>query len=149
MGKLCQTFHLPYSLHKTPYCFTLPLSQCVLQSNFRKHLLFSGSSCAESLFQQKPLFSAPLYSQQWDHFIALNLSTIPSCWTKLWLSMKILLLLTKSPYGRKFCFLVCFLSFFRFCFLTYWDHYCKFAGCDSLILQNKKIDVKNLPKISE
>ena len=67
------------------------------------------------------------------------LSTIPSCLLlpkKLWLSIKaLLLLLTKSPYARKFCFSVCFLSFFRFfrfCFLAYWDHYSKFAGFDSL-----------------
>ena len=54
---------------------------------------------------------------------------------KLRLSMKTLLLLTKSPYARKFCFWVCFLSFFHFCFLAYWDHYCKFAGCESLKLR--------------
>ena len=52
---------------------------------------------------------------------------------KLLLSMKtLLLLLTKSCNARKFCFSVCFLSFFRFRFLTYWDHYRKFARFDSL-----------------
>ena len=51
---------------------------------------------------------------------------------KLLLSMKtLLLLLTKSPSTRKFCFSVCLLSFFcffRFRFSAYWDHYRKFAG---------------------
>ena len=57
------------------------------------------------------------------------------CWriNKLWPSMKtLLLLLTKSPNARKSCLFVCFLSFFRFRFLAYWDLYCKFAGFDSL-----------------
>ena len=47
----------------------------------------------------------------------------------------LLLLLAKSPSAKKFCFLICFqsfLRFFRFRFLAYWDHYCKFAGFDSL-----------------
>ena len=68
MGKLCQTFHLPYSLHKTPYCFTLPLSQCVLQSNFRKHLLFSGSSSPQLLYtNNNGIISLLLISQLFHH----------------------------------------------------------------------------------
>ena len=43
------TFQPPYNLHKPPRCFTLPSFQYVLWLNLRKHLLFSGFSCAETL----------------------------------------------------------------------------------------------------
>ena len=56
MSKLFQTFQWHYSLHKPPllYYFTLPSSV-----SLRKHLLFSGSSSAETLLWQKQLIHAP------------------------------------------------------------------------------------------
>ena len=58
MSKLFQTFQWHYSLHKPPllYYFTLPSSV-----SLRKHLLFSGSSSAETLLWQKQLIHAPFY----------------------------------------------------------------------------------------
>ena len=112
------------SFHTVSYY--LPSPQWVLSSlwlwlNLRKCLLFPGSPRAENLLRQKPLIpSIPFHPDKNSH------SIMPSfCWQKsnLWLSMEtLLLLLTKSPNARKFCFSCCslfFFSFFRFRFLVY------------------------------
>ena len=144
MSKL-QTFQSSYSLHKPPhpYWFTLLSSYEFCAQIVENIFFFSGSSwhwfqllCTNNNW----IISLLLISVTLDSLSA-SLSTIPSCLLlakKLCFSMKtLLLLLTKSPYARKFCFLVCFLSFvfcffFRFCCWVYWDHYNKFAGYDSL-----------------
>ena len=139
--------------HRSVDHSTSHLSSLVsLWSNIRKHLLFSGSSCAETLLWQKRLIPTPFYLKSisffvnlWhitlslNHFImyaAVGAKKLASQKRKLLLSMKtLLLLLTKSPNARKFCFSVCFLSFFcffHFRLLAYSDHYRKFAGFDSL-----------------
>ena len=70
------------NLHR-PYYFTLP-SSVGLWSNIQKHLLFSGSSSAETLLWQKQLIPAPFYLKRISLLLisatlisALYLSTIP------------------------------------------------------------------------
>ena len=141
MSKLFLTFQSPHSLHKPPhpYCFTLPSSHEFCGQIF-ENIFFSLDLLVQKLFFDKNHWFQ-LLSTKNDWIISLFLISITlhslsvnpaisSCLLlakKLWLSMKtLLLLLTKSHYARKFCFSVCFLSFFcffRFCFLTYWDHY--------------------------
>ena len=69
------------SLHG-PYYFILP-SSLSLWSNIWKHLLFSGSSSAETLLWQKQLIPAPFYLNIISLLLIsatlLNLSTIQSC----------------------------------------------------------------------
>ena len=69
------------SLHR-PYYFKLP-SSVSLWSNIRKHLLFSGSSRAETLLSQKQLIPTPFYLKSISMLLTsatlLYLSTIPSC----------------------------------------------------------------------
>ena len=69
------------SLHR-PYYFKLP-SSVSLWSNIRKHLLFSGSSRAETLLSQKQLIATPFYLKSISMLLTsatlLYLSTIPSC----------------------------------------------------------------------
>ena len=123
MSKLFQTFQSPHSLHKPPhpYCFTLPSSHEFCGQIF-ENIFFSLDLLVQKIFFDK---------NHWFQLLSpKNDWTIPSCLLlakRLWLSMKtLLLLLTKSHYSRKFCFSVCFRSFFcffLFCFLTYWDHY--------------------------
>ena len=146
------------SLCKPPCCFTLPtfvsvsfdcdlcdcgqiseniffflnllMQKIFFDKNQWFQLLSTKSKWIISLF----LISIILHSLSLDHFIVSSFF-----WQKKnnpWLSMKTLLLhLTKSPNARKFCFSGCCLSFFRFFrfrYLAYWDHYCKFARFDSL-----------------
>ena len=115
-----------------PYCVPLPPSVS-LRLNIQKHLLFSGSSCAETLLWQKQPIPAPFYLKTISLLLIsatlLYLTTIPSCmsadggetseaeasyclWWKLYCYSVI-----KSSNARKFYFSLCFLSFFRFfCF---------------------------------
>ena len=114
----------------TCYFFNTPGNS--ISSNLRKIFSFSGSSYAETLIWQEPLIPAPFYWKLLEHLIVLNLnhitylSTISSC---LLLAKKqdglrcssmktLLLLLTKSPNARKFCFSVYFLPFFLSFFLS-------------------------------
>ena len=109
----------------------LSVSEFVVK-NTRKHLLFSRSSCAETLFRQKQLsFLLKSILLLLISATLLYLSTIPSCvccwWrnkrarNKLLPSIKtLLLLLTKSPNARKFYFSIWFLSFFRFFVFVFW-----------------------------
>ena len=129
MSELYQNFQSNCTICKPPYCFTLhasTLPQGVCGKSTKNHwfqLLSTKSDLSISLFFiQNTLF----ISQPFCHVC---------CWRrkKLRASMKaLLLLLTKSPNAKKIVFLSAFcLSFFCFCFLTYWDHYRKYAGFDS------------------
>ena len=139
MSKLCQIFQSPYSLHSLhrPFCFTLTfLSKFVVK--------YPKASFFWFFFHRKSLLTKTTDSYFFllKHYLSfvnlchitlsLNLSImyaavgakkLVSHKGKLLLSIKtLLLLLTKSPNARKFCFSVCSLSFFcffRFHFLAY------------------------------
>ena len=152
MSKL-QTFQSFYSLHKPPHPYWFPLlsSYAFCGQIFENIFFFLDLLVQKLFFDKNHWFQLLSNNNNWIislllisvtlHSLSASLSTIPSCLLlakKLWFLMKtLLLLLAKSPYARKICFLVCFLSFFRvflfcFCCLVYWDHYNKYAGYDSL-----------------
>ena len=119
-------------------------------SNIQKHLLFSGSSSAETLLWQKQLVPALFYLKRIS-LLSISatffyLSTNPSCMSAVgeetsdpeisyclqWKSF------CPSPLSHlmpetfvSLCFMSLF-HFFCFCFPAYWDHYHKFTGFDSL-----------------
>ena len=73
------------SVHR-PYCFTLPSSVSVSEfvvKNIRRHVLFSGCSCTETLLWQKQLIPAPFYLKSISLLLIsatlLYHSTIPWC----------------------------------------------------------------------
>ena len=157
MSKPYPTFQSPYSLHKPPqtillHTFFLSVSEFVVK-NIRKHLLFSRSFCLKTLPWQKQLIPAPFYlksissllisatliiSQTFHHVCLLLAKKLASQRQAIAFDENFIALLTKSPNTRKFCFFLCFLSFFRlfrFRLLPYWDHYCKFARFDSVTPQ--------------
>ena len=119
-------------------------------SNIQKHLLFSGSSSAETLLWQKQLIPAPFYLKSISLLLIsatlLYLSTIPSCMstvgketsdpeTSYCLQWKLFCSSSPShlmPETFVSTSALCLFCFFRFCFLAYWDHYHKFTGFDSL-----------------
>ena len=127
-----QTFQSSYSLRKPPhpYCFTLLSSYEFCGQVFKKIFFFLDLLVQKLFFDKNHWFQLLSTNSDWIislllisitlHSPSSSLSTIPSCLLlakKLWFSMKaLLLLLTKSPHARKFCFLVCFLSLFH-CFL--------------------------------
>ena len=119
------------SLHTVSRYLPLRVS---LRSNLQKYLLFSESSCAETLFLTKitdfssfllKITGAYRYSYSHSHCIAIFQSFYDSCWriNNLWKVLlakpnqetqtkTLLLLFTKQHNARKFCFSVCFLPFF-------------------------------------
>ena len=120
MSKSCQTFnHLIafIRLHDTVSHY-LPLSEFCGQIS--ENIFFFLDLLVQKIFFDKNHWFQ-LFSTNNDWIISLFLISQPFyhvfCWqrNKLRLSMKtLLLLLTKSLNARKFCFSVCFLSFFRF-----------------------------------
>ena len=149
MSKLCQIFQSPYKPSQASMLFHttyLPLSELCDPygcGQISENIFFFLNLLMQKIFFDKNhwfqllstknehslfLISVALHSLSLSHFIMSSF-----CWQNndLWLPMKILLLLlSKSPNTRKFCFSSCSLSFFRF--LAYWDHYCKFARFDSV-----------------
>ena len=161
MSKLCQISQSPFNVGKSSqatmlfYTTYLPLSEfcdpCDCGQISENIFFFLNLQMLKIIFDENHWFQLLSTKSSWIillflisitlHSLSLGHSIMSSfCWQKknLWLLMKtLLLLLTKSPNARKFCFLGCSLSFFRFRFLAYWDHYCKFARFDSLeTLQN-------------
>ena len=142
------------SLQRT-YCFPLP-SSVSLWLNIQKHLLFSGSSCAETLLWQKQPIPAPFYLKIISLLLIsatlLYLTTISSCksveisepGTSYCLRWKLYCyFLIKSSKARKFYLSLCFLFFFRFfCFyfvvstFLYWPIYITTANLQCLTLSN-------------
>ena len=146
MSKFCQTFQSPYSLYKPPYCFHIAffsLSEFCGQI-FGNIFFFLDLLVQKIYFDKNHWFQLLSTKNEWiislsSHYV-IYLSAIPSFLlfakkTRFdFQSKTILLLFTKSPNMRKFCFSVCSLTFFCFlcfCFLDYWDDYCKCAGFDS------------------
>ena len=151
MRRFCQTFQSPYKPSQASMLFHtiyLPLSElcdpCDCGQISENIFSFMNLLMQKIFFDKNHWFQLLSTKSDWIislflisitlHILSLSHSIMSSfCWQKsnLWLSMKtLLLLLTRSPNTRKFCFLGCSLSFFRF--LAYWDHYCKFAKFDSL-----------------
>ena len=108
-----------------PNCFTILSSlMSFLDLLMQKHF-FDKNHWFQLLSTKNDWIISLLLISITLHSLSVSLSTIPSCLLlakRFWLSMKtLLLLLTKSPYARKFCFSVCFLSFFRFFFVfVFW-----------------------------
>ena len=133
MIKLYHTFKSPCSLRKPPQTisFTLWSSSVsvseIVVKNICKHLIFSGSRNSSLT---KTTYSCPFQLKK--YLIVVNLSHITLCLNHSFMyavgeetsepeisySMKTLLvLLTNSPNARKFCFSLCFLSFFSLFFV--------------------------------
>ena len=154
ISKLYQTFKWPCSLHKPrqTICFILSslflsvsVSEFVVK-NIRRHLLFSRSSCGETLLLQKQLIPDPfdlksislLLISATLHYLLI----IPSCHAvgeetsepeTSYLMKTLLLLLTKSPNARKFFFSPYFLSFFYFFVFVFWPIETTITNFQSLI----------------
>ena len=116
-----------------------------LRSKISKNILFSGSSCAETLLWQKQLIPASFYLKGISFLLIsvtlLYLSTISSymsavgqetsklktscCvrWELYCFSSRSHLMPEDFVFSSAFCYSFIFL----FCFLDYWHHYCKFA----------------------
>ena len=152
MSKLYQTFQSPYGLHKAPQTslfHTAFLSDFVIKypKTFSYLWIFQcrNSSLTKTTDSCSFLLKAFLIVVNLSNItLSLNHSNMyVYCWqrnqrasNKLLTQINdFLLLLTKSPNVRIFCFSLCFLSlfcyFFHF-FPAYWDHYPTFAGLDSL-----------------
>ena len=131
------------SLHRPSLSHYLPRCQRDFGQKYPK-----TSSSGETLLSQEQLIPAPFWLKGISLLLIsvtlFYLPTIPSCISAVgegtskpetsYSTKTLLLLLSKSPNTRKFCFSLCFLSFFRFFhfrFLAYWDQYRKFAGFDS------------------
>ena len=124
MSKFYQTFQSPYSLHNPPYY--LSVSEFVLKST-KTSSFFWIFFCRNSSLTKTILY---FLSTKRDWSISLFLISITlhisqpfhhgCCWrkNKLRVSMKtLLLIITKSPKVRKFCFSVHFLYFVFLVFL--------------------------------
>ena len=149
MSKFCQTFQSPYSLHKPPYCFHIAFFSLteVCGQIFGNIFFFLDLLVQKIYFDKNHWFRLLSTKNEWIISLFLisvllhNLSVSHSTFLLLakktrfdFQSKTLLLLFTKSPNMRKFCSSVCSLTFFRFlrfCFLDYWDDYCKCAGFDS------------------
>ena len=116
------------SLHR-PFCFTLTFLEFVVKypktSSFFWMFLWRNSSLTKTTDSYSFILKKYLSFVNLCHitlslnhsimYAAVGAKKLASQERKLLLSMKtLLLLLTKSPNARKFCFFVCFLSFFCF-----------------------------------
>ena len=132
MSKLYQTFQSPYSFHKPPQTtlfHTTFRSESMVK--YPKISFFWIFQCRNSSLTKTTDSCSFLLKK---YLIVVNLSNITlslnhsimyvCCWrrnqqarNKLLPSMKtFLLLLTKSSNARNFCFSLCFIFFFVFCF---------------------------------
>ena len=151
MSKLCQTFQSPYSLRKTPCCFTLATYLLLSLSEFCgqifenifffldlivQKIFFDKNHCFQLLSTKNDwiislfLISFTLHSLSVSHSIMSSVCKKKKKKKKQSLAFdeNYIALLSKLPNVRKFCFSVWSLSFFPFfCFrfLAYWDNYYK------------------------
>ena len=150
MRKLCQTFQSPYSLHKPPYCFTLPcfLSVCFAVKSSKpssffwiflcknssstkttdsRYFLLKATWPSHSLF----LISVTLHSLSLNHSIKSSVGKETSSgfqWKLCCYSPPSQI--TQENVVSRSCFCLSFV-FFGF-FLVSWGYYYKFLGFDSL-----------------
>ena len=125
MSKVYQTFQLVYSLHKHPQTIlfhTTFLSEFVVKYPKTSSFFWIFQSRISSLTKT----TDSSYFILKKYLTVINLSNITLSFNhsiirnqrfrnKLLPSIKtFLLLLTKSPNARNFCFSLCFMSFFRF-----------------------------------
>ena len=122
------------SLHR-PFCFTLTFLEFVVKypktSSFFWMFLWRNSSLTKTTDSYSFILKKYLSFVNLCHitlslnhsimYAALGAKKLATQKRKLLLSMKtLLLLLTKSPNARKFCFSVCFLSFLFFLIFDFW-----------------------------
>ena len=140
MNKLFQTFQSPYSLHKPPhpYCFTLPSSHEFCGQIF-ENIFFSLDLLVQKLFFDKNhwfqllstkndwlvslfLISITLHSLSVNHSIMSSVGEEALAFDENFIATP-----HQVTLREKILFLgvlsVFLFFFFRFCFLSYWDHY--------------------------
>ena len=150
MRKLCQTFQSPYSLHKPPYCFTLPyfLSVCFAVKSSKPSSFFWIFLCKNSSSTKTTDSRYFLLKTTWPshslflisiilHSLSLNHSIKSSVGkeTSSGFQWKLCCYsppshITQENVVSRSCFCLSFV-FWGF-FLVSWGYYYKFSGFDSL-----------------